>query len=143
MNRTLDLSQIKLNEPFTIETTLEERESIKAQFQFDDIESLTGTFLLEKSTFMVPCLLLKGEIDALVTIEDSTFEIKVPLELYLVEDEDDVEKFSFDDDVEVIENNIIDIGDTIAQYIYLFIVNLSEDEVEDEDEVVEEIVDLD
>lgn len=133
MKRILDLSQLGIDQPFSVEATPEDCQIIKSQFEFDDVQSVIGTFMLTNDVSVVPCLLLRGDIQANVMVEGMEFKMEVPMELYLVKNEDDIEKFELENDVEVLENNMIDIGDIISQYMYLFLLN-SDDEFDDEEE---------
>lgn len=136
MNRLLALSTIKMGVPFEIKATPEELAAFKEHFEFDDIKFITGHFIIQKDTSITPCYLLTGEIKALASVENKEWDISLPLKLYLIENEDKIEDFPLDDDVELIEDGAIDIGDVISQYIFLYTLDL---DAEDEDACVSEI----
>ena len=105
---------------FIIEMTKGDRMALASQYGFDAISSLRGSFVIRPDKKIVPCYFLEGVIDATLIDQKEEVVLSELLSLYLVKNESDLEKFSLEDDVEILDpDGTVDIGDIMGQYVYL------------------------
>ena len=108
----------------SIESTQEERAEMEQRYGIDEIRFVRGNFTIRKDNTVVSCYLLEGTIEATVIDQGEELMIAESLKLYLVNDEADIEKFPLEDDVEVVEEGQVDIGDIVGQYVYLAVMEI-------------------
>jgi len=103
-----------------LNATKEELKEMAERFEFDHIENVSGTFKWEKIKSPVDCYKLVGNIKAKLSCDEEEFEHNEVLDLYAVSKEEDVDQFPIEDDVEILTaDGKIDLGEVMAQYVYL------------------------
>ena len=129
MNRWIDINQCH---NFSFEATQDDLCAIKNRFDFEHVLFVKGQFNISKDSSVTPCFILEGSVEVLVKNKEEDTPIKEDIQLYLVHHEDDLEKFDLTYDVEVLEDNKINIGEVIAQYLYLSAMNIDDEPNNDE-----------
>lgn len=120
MERVIDVKELT---KFLFEATSQECDSLAQQFEFDKIAYVKGTFDIAPNKKILPCVAMEGEIQALVEFNGEEYDVKEEVTLYLVEKEDDMDKFEIYHDVEILKQGKLDIGSVIAQYVYLAVMS--------------------
>lgn len=110
---------------FIIEMTKEECKALAAQYGFDAISSLRGSFVIHPDNKIVSCYFLKGVVDAVVIDQKEEIVLSELISLYLIKNEEDLEKFSLEDDVEILNGDgTVEITDIMGQYVYLAVMEV-------------------
>jgi len=123
MNRIVD---IQAHKDFVFEASQDDLKTVEGRFDFEHVPFIKGKFNVKEDKSIIPCLLLEGTLQSTVKHDDQEINIQENIELYLVKSEADIEQFDLVKDVELLEDGRINIGEIVAQYIYLHVVNLDE-----------------
>ncbi|USO01977.1 MAG: hypothetical protein H6850_02570 [Alphaproteobacteria bacterium] len=123
MNRLIDVKKQKV---FSFEATPSDLNAVEERFDFESVPFIKGEFTIRRDDSVIPCLVLEGNVTSSVKHNNQDINVEDKIELYLVKHEDDIEKFDIQQDVEILEDDKINIGEVIAQYIYLNVTNSDE-----------------
>ena len=110
------------------ELTKQECADLAQYYDLERISSFKGRCTIAFQEKDVPCYWLEGFVEATVTWQQEEFVLCEPLSIYLIKQESDLEKFSLEDDVEVLnQDGSLDVGDIMAQYMYLGLMERQEE----------------